>query len=141
MRAQRGKDRGAERGVAGSGREEAEKVANKHRSILPCFPFCDNKSLQSIVSSIIQCQNIYLSIADKDRIEGKFAVGVIFRHVLICWIYLQLAFALLILREEWESNSIIQTWLCHKQSLKADNNTGCLLRLCRVDSKCELSLE
>lgn len=112
--------------------EKRGEVANKHRSIFLCFPFC--------VSSIIQCQNIYLPISDKDRIEGKFAVGVIFRHVLIAWIYLQLAFALLISREEWERNSIIQTWLCHKQSLKADNNTGCLLRLCRLDSKCELSL-
>lgn len=69
------------------------KVANKHQSILPCFsPFCDNKSLRSIVTSIIRCQNIYLPVADRRRIEGKFAVGVIFRHGLICRIYLQLAF-------------------------------------------------
>ncbi len=83
------------------------RTANKHENTPPCFPFCDNKSPQSIVSFIIQCQNIYLLIADKDRIEGKFAMGVIFRYVLICRIYLQLAFALLIPREEWESNSII----------------------------------
>lgn len=70
------------------------KVANKHQSVLPCFsPFRDNKSLRSIVASIIQGQNIYLPVADKRRIEGKFAVGVIFRRVLICRIYLQLAFA------------------------------------------------
>lgn len=70
------------------------KVANKHQSILPCFsPFRDNKPLQSGVTSIIRCQNIYLPVADKRRIEGKFAVGVIFRRILICRIYLQLAFA------------------------------------------------
>lgn len=139
MRVQRGKARGAEHTVAGSVREEV-RGSKQTREYFLCFPLCDNKSLQSIVSSIIQCQNIYLPIKDEDRIEGKFAVGVIFRHVLIAWIYLQLAFALLISREEWERNSIIQTWLCHKQSLKADNNTGCLLRLYRLDSKCELSL-
>lgn len=93
----------ARRGSVGS---EA-RAANKHENARPRFPFCDNKSPQSIVTSIIQCQNIYLPIADKDRIEGKFAMGVIFRYVLICRIYLQLAFALLIPREEWESNSII----------------------------------
>lgn len=70
------------------------KVANKHQSILPCSsPFRDNKSLRSIVTSIIRCQNVYLPVADKRRTEGKFAVGVIFRCVLICRIYLQLAFA------------------------------------------------
>lgn len=47
---------------------------------------------RSIVRFVIQCQNIYLSIADKCRMEGKFAMQVIFRYVLICWIYLQLAF-------------------------------------------------
>lgn len=83
------------------------RTANKHENTLPCFQFCDNKSLQSIASLIIQCQNIYLPIADKDRTEGKFAMAVIFGYVLICRIYLQLAFALLIPREEWESNSII----------------------------------
>lgn len=102
MRVQRRK----ERGVAGSVRKEA-RTANKHENTRPCFPFCENKSPQSIVSSIIQCQNIYLPITDKDGIEGKFAMGVIFRYVLICRIYLQLAFTPLIPREEWESNSII----------------------------------
>ncbi len=57
------------------------RMANKHEDTVPCFPFRDNKSPRSIVISTIQCQNIYLPIADKDRIEGKFAVGVIFRCV------------------------------------------------------------
>lgn len=61
--------------------EKGARTANKQEDTLPCFPFLDNKSPQSIVTSIIQCQNIYLPITDKDRIEGKFAMGVIFRCV------------------------------------------------------------
>lgn len=73
------------------GRKWLQKQTNM-RILFSRFQFVTTDPSKS-VSFIIQCQNIYLSIADKDRIEGKLAMRVIFRYVLICWIYLQLAFA------------------------------------------------
>lgn len=62
-------------------------AANKHENT-PCFPFCDNKSLQSIVTFIIQCTKHIFT-----------PHGIICRYVLM-----QLACALLIPRERRESN-------------------------------------
>lgn len=43
------------------------RTLNKYKNTLLCFPFFDNKSLQSIVIFIIQSQPVYLPIADRDR--------------------------------------------------------------------------
>lgn len=88
-------------------KKKREQQANMKKKYSAMFSILWQQIPTGFVSFIIQCQNIYLPITDKDRIEGKFALGVIFRYVLICRIYLQLAIALLIPREEWESNSII----------------------------------
>lgn len=50
----------------------------------------------------------YLPITVRGGIEGKFAIGVILGFVLICRIYLQLAFALLIPRVGEEGGVVIQ---------------------------------
>lgn len=93
-----GRVRAAWQEVLGEKRGRA-RAANKHeKALADVFPFCDNKSPLSIVSSIIQHQNIHLPIADKDGIDSKFVTEVIFRCVLIWWIYLQLAVAPLIPR-------------------------------------------
>lgn len=90
MRMQWGKKKMETQNVA---LQEVLQNQTNMRMLFSRFQFVTTDPSKSIVGFIIQCQNTYLSIADKDIIEGKFAMRVIFRYVLICWIYLQLAFA------------------------------------------------
>lgn len=63
------------------GEKKSKEQQTNMRVPVHVFHFYDNKSPQSIVTFIILCQNWYLPIADADGIEGKFAMGVIFRCV------------------------------------------------------------
>lgn len=102
----RSKDGGTESGAVESVNKEA-RATNKHESTLACFPFCDNKSPEYCQFHHLVSKHIYPSRLGEE-LKANLLWELFLGFVLICRIYLQLAFALLIPRVGVEGGVVIQ---------------------------------